>query len=47
VAKLRERISVSKQSRQKSDLERFDLKKLDDIEVKEKYQVESQIDLQL
>jgi hypothetical protein len=27
-------------SRQKFDFERFDLKKLDDIEVKEKYQVE-------
>jgi hypothetical protein len=40
VAKLREGISVSKQARQKFDLERFDLKKLDDIEVKEKYQVE-------
>jgi hypothetical protein len=40
VAKLRERISVSKWTRQKSDLERFDLKKFNDIEVKEKYQVE-------
>jgi hypothetical protein len=40
VAKLRERISVSKQTRQKFDLEKFDPKKLDDIEVKEKYQVE-------
>jgi hypothetical protein len=40
VAKLRERISVSKQARQNFDLKRFDLKKLDDIEVKEKYQVE-------
>jgi hypothetical protein len=40
VAKLRERISVSKQARQNFDLERFDLKKLNDIEVKEKYQVE-------
>jgi hypothetical protein len=40
VAKLRERISVSKLARQKFDLERFDLKKLDDIEIKEKYQVE-------
>jgi hypothetical protein len=40
VAKLRERISVSKRARQKFDLERFDLKKLDDAEVKEKYQVE-------
>jgi hypothetical protein len=40
VAKLRERISVSKQARQNSDLKRFDLKKLNDVEVKEKYQVE-------
>jgi hypothetical protein len=40
VAKLREGISVSKQERQNFDLERFDLKKLDNIEVKEKYQVE-------
>jgi hypothetical protein len=40
VAKLRERISVSKRARKNSDLERFDLKKLDDVKVKEKYQVE-------
>jgi hypothetical protein len=40
VAKLRERISLSKRVRQNFHLERFDLKKLDDIEVKEKYQVE-------
>jgi hypothetical protein len=40
VAELRKRISVSKQARQNSDLERFDLKKLDDIEVKGKYPVE-------
>jgi hypothetical protein len=40
VAKLRERISVSKRARQNFHLERFGLKKLDDIEVKEKYQVE-------
>jgi hypothetical protein len=40
VAKLRDRISVSKQVRQKFDVERFDLKKLDDGEVQEKYQVE-------
>jgi hypothetical protein len=40
MAKLRERISVSKGVRQTFDLERFDLKKLDDVEVKEKYQVE-------
>jgi hypothetical protein len=37
VAKLRERISVSKRTRQNSDL--FNLKRLDDVEVKEKYQV--------
>jgi hypothetical protein len=40
VAKLRERISVSKRARQNFDLERFGLKRLDDEEVKEKYQVE-------
>jgi hypothetical protein len=40
VAKLRERISVSKRARKKFDVERFDLKKLDDVEVKEVYQVE-------
>jgi hypothetical protein len=40
VAKLRERISVRKQARQKFDLEGFELKKLADVGVKEKYQVE-------
>jgi hypothetical protein len=40
VAKSRERISLSKRARQKFDLERFDLKKLNVVEVKEKYQVE-------
>jgi hypothetical protein len=35
VAELRERISVSKRARQKSDLERLKLRKLDDVEVKE------------
>jgi hypothetical protein len=40
VAKLRERISVSKRARHKFGLERFDLRKLDDVEVKEKFQVE-------
>jgi hypothetical protein len=40
VAKLRERISVSKEARQKFVLERFDLKKFNDVEVKENYQVE-------
>jgi hypothetical protein len=40
VAKLRKRISVSKRGRQNFDLERFDLRNLDDLEVKEKNQVE-------
>jgi hypothetical protein len=40
VAKLRERISVSERARQKFDLERFDLKKLDDMEVKERHRAE-------
>jgi sigma54-dependent transcription regulator len=36
VAKLRERISVSKQARQNFDLERCGRKKLNDVDVKEK-----------
>jgi hypothetical protein len=40
VAKLRERISVSKRVRKNFDLERFYLKKLDDVEAKEQYQGE-------
>jgi hypothetical protein len=40
VAKLRDRISVSKQARQKFNVQRVDMKKLHDVEVKEKYQVE-------
>jgi hypothetical protein len=40
VAKLRERISVTKQAWKKSDLEIFELRKFNDVEVKEKYQVE-------
>jgi hypothetical protein len=41
MAKLRERISVNERIRQNLYLERFDLKKLDDIQVKEKYYVET------
>jgi hypothetical protein len=41
VAKLREKISVSKRAKQKFDLERFDPKKFDDVVVKDKYQVEA------
>jgi hypothetical protein len=40
VAKLRERISVSKRARQNFDVEGYDLKKLIDVEVKEKYWLE-------
>jgi hypothetical protein len=39
VAKLRERLSVSKRASQKFDMQRFDLKKLNDTEVMEEYQV--------
>jgi hypothetical protein len=38
-AKLRERLSVIKRVAQKFDMHRFDLKKLNDAEVKEQYQV--------
>jgi hypothetical protein len=40
MAKLRERISVSKRARRKFYVERFNLKKLDVVEVEKKYQVE-------
>jgi hypothetical protein len=38
-AKLRERLSVSKQVAEKLDIRRFDRRKLNDAEVKETYQV--------
>jgi hypothetical protein len=38
-AKLRERLSVSKRVAEKLDMKRFDLRKLNDAEVKEQYQV--------
>jgi hypothetical protein len=38
-AKLRQRLSVIKRVAQKFDLRRFDLRKLNDAEVKEQYQV--------
>jgi hypothetical protein len=41
MAKLRERISVNKLIRQNLYVEIFDLKKLDDIQVKEKYYIET------
>jgi hypothetical protein len=42
VTKLRDRISVSKRARKNSNLKRFDLKKLDEVEVKKKCQAEIQ-----
>jgi len=39
VAKLRERLAVSKQATQKFDGERFNLRKLNELEVKNKYQI--------
>jgi hypothetical protein len=40
VAKLRESLAVSKQAAQKFDGERFNLRKLNELEVKKKYQIE-------
>ena len=40
VAKLRKRLAVCKQAAQKFEGERFNLRKLKDLEVKEKYQIE-------
>ena len=40
VAKLRERLAVRKQVAQKFEGERFNLRKLKELEVKEKYQIE-------
>ena len=40
VAKVRERLAVSKQETQKLDWERFNLRKLKDLEVKKQYQIE-------
>ena len=40
VTKVRERLAVSKQAAQKLDGESFNLRKLKDLEVKKKYQIE-------
>ena len=40
VAKVRERLAISKQAAQKLDGERFNLRKLKDLEVKKRYQIE-------
>jgi hypothetical protein len=39
VAKVRQRLSVCKRAAEKFDMERFTLKKLHDVQVKEQYQV--------
>jgi hypothetical protein len=40
VAKVRERLAVSKQEAQKLDGERFNLRKLNELEVRKQYQIE-------
>ena len=40
VAKVRERLAVRKQATQKSDGGRFNLRKLNDLEVRKQYQIE-------
>ena len=40
VAKVRERLAVSKQAAQRFDGERFNLKKLNEVEVRKQYQIE-------
>jgi hypothetical protein len=40
VAKVRERLAVSKQRKPRVHMESFNLKKLDEVEVKEQYRVE-------
>jgi hypothetical protein len=47
VAKVREGLAVGKQAVQKFDGERFNLRKLNELEVKEKYQIKIKIGLQL
>jgi len=39
VAKVRERLAVSKQAAQKFDVERFKLKKLNELEVRKQYHI--------
>jgi len=40
VPKVRQRLPVSKRAAQKFDMERFNLKRLNAVEIKEQYQVE-------
>jgi hypothetical protein len=39
VAKVRDRLAASKRAKQKFDVERYNLKKLNEVEGKEQYQV--------
>jgi hypothetical protein len=47
IAKLRERLAVNKKAAHEFEGERFNLRKLNELEVKEKYQIELTKDLQL
>jgi hypothetical protein len=47
VAKVRERLAVSKQAAQKFDGERFNLRKLNELEVKKSVRLRLQTGLQL
>jgi hypothetical protein len=47
VAKVRERMSVSKRAPHKIDMERFNVKKVKEGDVKEQYQVTTETRLQL
>jgi len=47
VAKVRERLAVSKQAAQSFDGERFNLRKLNELEVRKEYQIEITTGLQL
>ena len=40
VAKVRERLAVSKQVTQKFDMEKFNLRKPNEVEVRKRYQIE-------
>jgi hypothetical protein len=40
VAKIRERLAMSKQTKQRVHMERFNIKKLKEVEGKEQYRVE-------
>ena len=47
IAKVRERLALGKQAAQRFDRQRFNLRKLNEPEVREQYQIELQTGLQL